>query len=180
VRILRSATEDEVLAAFVRAERESRRYGAIVRRLEERHGGDSRAILADYRSWPDEGLFGGFPSDVAWSRVALTRNEVLAIRYINWDWWLRLSGGSRSAPDAAARIRAGAIAGVDDGPENELIARAAAQNPELIAVRAPGGYLVLLEGHVRLTAYALYPQYLPDELEVFLGESPGMERWSEY
>jgi hypothetical protein len=37
---------------------------------------------------------------------------------------------------------------------------------------------VLLEGHVRLTAYALYPEYLPDELEVYLGISPEMSRWA--
>ena len=30
---------------------------------------------------------------------------------------------------------------------------------------------VLLEGHVRMTAYALYPEYLPSELEVYLGTS---------
>ena len=27
-------------------------------------------------------MFGGFPDDVAWERVALTRDEVLAILYI--------------------------------------------------------------------------------------------------
>src|SRR5436190_8633054 len=171
MRALGVATEDEVLTAFVQGELESPRYGATVRKLLDRVGDNSRAVLSAYRSWPDQGLFGGFPRTVSWSRAALTANEVLDILYIDWKWWLRLSGGSRSPRDAAVRIRAGAIPGVDDGPENELIARAAAANPELIAVRAPSSYLVLLEGHARLTAYALYPQFLPDELEIFLGES---------
>jgi hypothetical protein len=72
------------------------------------------------------------------------------------------------------------VAGVEADEGDERIARAAATNPELIAVRAPGSYLVLLEGHVRLTAYALFPEYLPAELELFLGESAEMEGWSEY
>jgi hypothetical protein len=54
------------------------------------------------------------------------------------------------------------------------------RNPPLIAVRAPGSYLVLLEGHVRLTAYAAFPEHVPDELEIFLGESPRMDGWALY
>jgi hypothetical protein len=181
VRILRPASEQEVLAAFVHAERESPRYGERVRELLERHGGDERAVLAEYRAWGrDEGLFQGFPRDVDWFRAALSREEVLDILYINWDWWLRITDGTRRPRDAAARVHAGLVPGVTADEGDERIARAAATNPELIAVRAPGSYLVVLEGHVRLTAYALYPEYLPEELDVFLGESPEMERWSEY
>jgi len=66
----------------------------------------------------------------------------------------------------------------DDG--DGRIARAAARNPPLIAVHAPGSYLVLLEGHVRVTAYALFPEHLPSQLELFLGESPRMKGWCQY
>jgi hypothetical protein len=172
VQILKQVTEDEVLECFVRAERDSSRYGEAVRKLERRVGDNPRAILSAYRAWPDEGLFGGFPHDVRWCLARLTRDELLEIRYINWDWWLRISGGTRRPREAAARSQA------DDG--DERIARAAATNPPLIAVRAPDSYLVLLEGHVRLTAYALFPEYLPPALEIYLGESPRMARWSLY
>ena len=126
------------------------------------------------RQWRErEGLFGGFPDDVAWERVALTRDEVLAILYINWDWWLTVSRGTRLATVAAE------VQGRDDG--DRAIAEAAAGNPELIAVTDPGrARLVLLEGHVRLTAYAAFPEYLPDELEVYLGVSPHIGEWSEW
>jgi len=79
---------------------------------------------------------------------------------------------TRRPRDAAARTEG------DDG--DEAIARNAATNPELIAVREPGGPLVLLEGHVRLTASALFPGHLPTELEIYVGESPKMAAWSEY
>jgi hypothetical protein len=32
----------------------------------------------------------------------------------------------------------------------------------------------------RLTAYARFPEHLPRELEIYLGESPDMPAWSEY
>jgi hypothetical protein len=180
MRILRSATEDEVLAAFVRAELDSPRYGETVRKLVNRVDDDPRPVLSAYRAWPDQGLFGGFPRNVAWFRAALTPEEVLDILYIDWDWWLRITGGSRRPRDAAARIRAGLVPG-STAEEHEPYAASASTNPELIAVCAgSGSRLVLLEGHARLTAYALYPEYLPDELELFLGESPEMESWSEY
>jgi hypothetical protein len=172
VQILRPVAEDEVLECFVLAERDSARYGERVRGLLEKHSGDVRAVLAEHRSWPDEGLFGGFPRDVSWYRARLKKDEVLDILYINWDWWLRLTDGTRRPRDAAARQAR------DAG--DEAIARAAATNPPLIAVRAPRSYLVVLEGHVRLTAYALFPEHLPDELEIYLGESPRMAEWSEY
>jgi hypothetical protein len=180
VRILRSATEDEVLATFVRGEVDSPRYGKTVRKLIDRVGDNPRAILGAYRSWPDQGLFYGFPKRVEWFRAALAPDEVLDILYINWDWWLRVSEGSRSPRDAAALLRSDAIPGNPVEEEDELVARAAGTNPELIAVRAPESYLVLLEGHVRLTSYALFPEYLPRELEIYLGESPRMAEWCQY
>lgn len=172
MQILRQATEDEVLACFVRGERDSERYGETVRKLERRVGDNPRAILAAYRSWPDHGLFGGFPRDVQWHRARLTKGELLDILYINWDWWLTITDGSRRPLDAARNQ--------EPDPGDEAIARAVGTNPPLIAVRAPGSYLVLLEGHVRLTAYATFPELVPDELEIYLGESPDMAGWSEY
>ncbi len=115
-----------------------------------------------------------------WYRASVTADEVLDILYINWDWWLRITDGTRRPRDAAARVRAGLVPGVEADEGDESIARAATTNPELIAVRAPASYLVLLEGHVRITAYALFPEFLPAELQIFLGESPEMTGWSEY
>jgi hypothetical protein len=126
------------------------------------------------RTWRDrEGLFAGFPDDVEWERVALTRGEVLEIHYIDWDWWLKISGGTR-LPRVAVETQ-----GRDD--RDRAIAAAVTSNPELIVVTDPErSRLVLLEGHVRLTAYAAFPEYLPDELEVYLGTSPRISQWSEF
>jgi hypothetical protein len=173
VQILRSVTEDEVLECFVLAERDSERYGERVRALLEHHQGDVRAVLADYRSYGrDDNVFSGFPEDVSWYRARLSKDELLEILYIKWDWWLTVTKGSRRPLDAA----------VNQGrdPGDEAIAKAAGANPSVIAVRAPESYLVLLEGHVRLTAYAAFPEHVPDELEIYLGESPRMSGWALY
>jgi hypothetical protein len=162
VRTIRPASEAEVLDCFWSGELSSvsRWTGADV---------DERKRAWDERT----GLFAGFPDDVEWKRVALTPDEVLAILYIDWDWWLRVSRGTRLATVAVE------VQGRDEG--DHAIAAAAAANPELIVVTDSGGSkLVLLEGHVRLTAYAAYPEYLPDELEIYLGTSPSIAHWSEF
>jgi hypothetical protein len=69
--------------------------------------------------------------------------------------------------------------GRDDG--DRTIAAAVDTNPELIVVTDPArSRLVLLEGHVRLTAYAAFPEHLPAELELYLGTSPTIADWSEF
>jgi hypothetical protein len=201
MRILRNASEDEVLASFLRAELDSPRWGdRLLELLREDDADESvlrtpdladadacayRAGLLDrHRAWlRREGLFQGFPERVEWSRVAVGRDEVLAIRYINWDWWLWITGGTRRPADAAARIRRGEVAGITAEEHEPIAARLQAeeQPAELIAVAQPGGsQLVVVEGHVRLTAYALYPQYLPAQLEIFLGTAEDMDRWTEF
>ena len=94
---------------------------------------------------------------------------------------VELSGGTRLAVDAAPRIRArvapfrvpsdwalGMAQAVADG----------ARFPPLILVTTgPGGDLVVLEGHARLTAFMLARDRLPPELEVLVGSSRAMTSW---
>jgi hypothetical protein len=162
VRTLRPVTETEVLECFWEAELSpASRWTAA--EVEDRR-----------RTWRERvGLFQGFPDDVVWGRVAVTRAEILEILYINWDWWLQISNGTR-LPSVAAEVQGG-----DEG--DRAVAALAATNPELIVVTDPErSKLVLLEGHVRLTAYAAFPGDLPDELEIYLGSSPRIGEWSEW
>jgi len=201
MRVVSPASEAEVLAAFLRGELDSPRWGTRLRELLADDDVDEsilrkprlddadectyrEALLDRHRAWlRREGLFEGFPERVEWTRVALVPNEVLALRYINWDWWLWISNGTRRPVDAAARIRRGDVDGITAEEHEPIAARLRTAQPpaELIAVALPGGSrLVVVEGHVRLTAYALYPQYLPAELEIFLGTAEDMTRWSEF
>jgi hypothetical protein len=196
MRILRPATEDEVVTAFLRAELDSGRYGDVVRKLLERDGVDAdvlarpdltdpaanryrSGLLDEYRGFEQRiGLFGGFPERVEWHRAALTPHEVLEILYIDWDWWLEISGGTRRPRDAAEKIRRGEVPGSTVDEHRMLFD---APQPELIVVTTPDrAKLVVLEGHYRLTAYAMFPERLPAELELHLGEAEDMAAWSEF
>lgn len=201
MRILSPVTEDEVVACFLRGELTSERYWQKLRAMLARdqvaidvlarpdHSDPEanryrRSLLDEHRAFDRrEGLFAGIPERVDWYRAALEPEEVLEIRYIDWDWWLTLSSGSRSPVQAAARIRRGEIEGVtaDEHAELARALRSPTPPPELIAVtKLEHTPLVLVEGHVRLTAYALFPEFLPDELELYLGVAEDMEGWSEF
>jgi hypothetical protein len=188
VKLLEQISEDEMIVTFVRGELDSGRYGERLRGMLARDGrtvddlGDAayaRRLFEEYRAYERrDGLFGGFPREVDWFRAELTRDELLDVLYINWDWWLRISGGTRSARVAAARIRAGEVPG-SSVEEHEAYARQ--PQAELIVATTPAhSPLVVLEGHVRLTAYALFPELVPDEVEILLGVSEEMPRWSNF
>jgi len=201
MRLLDPASEEEMIAVFLRGELDSGRYGKKLRTLLARDRrtedllrrpdlGDveanayRRRLLEEHRAYERrDGLFGGFPQQVEWFRAALERDEVLDILYIDWDWWLELSGGTRRPRDAARRILE--AEGADaTAAEHEPLAAALQTTPpppELIAVTTPARTpLVLVEGHARLTAYALFPHYLPAKLEILLGVSDEMPRWCQF
>jgi hypothetical protein len=196
MRLLRAATEQEVVAVFLQAELDSGRYGEVLRTLLDRDGRDvgvltrpdltdaaanryRSGLLDEYRGFERRiGLFGGFPVHVDWHRAALSPQEVLDILYIDWDWWLEISDGTRRPRDAAEKIKRGDVPGSTVEEHRMLFD---VPQPELIVVTTPDhATLVVLEGHYRLTAYAMFPELLPDELELYLGAAEDMGAWGNF
>jgi len=184
----RPSSEDEMVWLFLRGELDSERWGLRIRStIDERmllepdleddaENAQRRAALTAVRGYESrEGLFHGFPHDVVWSWAELEPDEVLEIRYIDYDYWVELSRGSRGPADAAEQIRAGVD--VFRVPSADFLADVGADAPPLIVV-GDEGKLVVLEGHVRLTRYALRPDALPPALTVLLGRSPRIAEWS--
>ncbi len=202
MRHIEQVTEHEMIACYLGAEATSPRHGPALHQAMTRLGVDSSVVVtADLSNAEDNaarrslltatrdydtrrGIFDGFPRDVAWSRVGLKPREMLAVQYIDYDYWVELSAGSRLPTDAAATIRAGRTI---FGESNQGFLDAAASLrqgsafPELIivasAIDAP---LVVLEGHLRLTAYGLVPDTLAPETRALLGVSPAMSGWDHY
>ena len=191
-----------MIAVFLRAEIASQRHSGELRDAMRRTavGADvverpdisdadqnaaRRALLTARRDYATRrGLFDGFPTDVTWTRVGLTPREVLGVRYIDYDYWVDLSAGSRFPTDAAATIRAGRTI-FGESNQGFLDAAAALRQgetfPELILVAADiDARLVVLEGNLRLTAYGLVPDTLPPETTALLGVSPRMVEWDLY
>lgn len=190
MRLLHPVAEEEMIAVFLRGELESARFGDKLRAMLVRDGRDiddaddayRRALLEEHRAYERrDGLFGGFPREVDWFRAALARDEVLDILFIDWSWWLALSGGTRRPREAARRIRAGELTGMTAEVTAEEHEPFLASTSELIAVTTTSrDKLVLVEGHVRLTAYALFPERVPEELEILLGVSDEMPNWCQF
>lgn len=200
MRQLRPSSEAEMVALFLRTELRSGRWRDGLRALLKRAGlpervvtapdlgcdGENQArlwLLTEHRGYGARtDYFVGFPDDVCWRWMAVTPAELSGVRYIEYDYWNELSGGTRLAADAARRIRAGVSPfGV---PNDRVLAMAravaaGASFPPLILVTTDLGRegVTVLEGHVRLTAFMLARDRLPPELEVLVGSSPTMAGW---
>jgi hypothetical protein len=125
MRRLRSSSEAEMVALFLRTELASARWHDDLRALLARAGLPDRVVtapdlgddaenqarlrlLTEYRGYGTRTeIFGDFPDDARWQWMAITPAELARVRYIDYDYWIELSGGTRLAVDAAARIRAG-------------------------------------------------------------------------
>jgi hypothetical protein len=121
MRIVRDASEDEMVAVFVQGEIQSERFAeaieaildvrGIPRRVIEEpdlHDAEEnelpREILGEFRSFRrNDDVFSGFPADdIRWVRAGLAAEEVLAIRYIDWGL---LARGQRRFAAAGRRAR---------------------------------------------------------------------------
>lgn len=128
--------------------------------------------------------FEGFPLDVQWERAMLSRQELEQVQYIEDEYWIELSSGSRLPRDAASTILAGYQV-FEVGHQGVLqmaeALRSGARFPTLILVgKNRESPLVVLEGHMRLTAMALALECLPAELEMMVGFSEQIEHWGCY
>ncbi|WP_236655270.1 hypothetical protein [Streptacidiphilus carbonis] len=191
------STEDEMVACFLSGELSSRRFGQNLRRRLAATGQAERLLthpdlseaganlarrrlLADTRGYGENrDLFENFPARVRWSRAVLSADEAAGVRYVDYSYWVELSGGSRRPNDAAARIKAGVRA--FDVPNEPFVDAARAllggeRFPALILVGENRDDLVCLEGHLRLTAYALVG--FPVDVECLIGTAPTMGRWA--
>ena len=199
---IRDISEDEMIAVYLQTEFHSSRFRQDIAAHLQKEGIDPhllqapdwqngqenalrRTLLGAYRGYGrNAGYFIGFPTDVRWERATLTRQDLEQVRYIEYDYWVELSGGTRMAVDGARNALSGKVVFhvSSDGlvyMANEL--QRGAQFPPLILVaKDVDAYLVVMEGHVRLTAYLIAPEYIPSELEVIIGYSGQLTDWGCY
>ena len=202
MRFIEFLNEDAVVAHYLKHEITSGRFGRAICDLLEQNGWPTSLleqpdvqnaeqcsirtkVLSEFRGYQrNKGMFENFPNDVAWARFAITSRELMRVRYIDYSYWNELSGGSRLPSEAAARIKKGAVVfGMSTQHFLEMAdaLRNGAKYPELILVGAEAhSTLVILEGHARLTAYALVPDLIPGDLTAIVGLSAGMSAWRDF
>lgn len=198
MQILGSASERDMVAAFLAAEVDSSRFASLCRAaieaaglteaqvrhpdLDDEDGNRRRAkALLGYRGWQrDDLLFAGFPRTVSWYLVRFERDEARAIRYSNSQSWVDLSLATCEVGVAARRL----LRGEGDRPMREVVEAifnrllAGEQLAPIIVLGTSSlECLTVLEGSARLTAMALLDY--SDGVEAVLGVAPHSEllRW---
>jgi hypothetical protein len=196
VRVVSDSSEDEMIAMFLLGELSSERFGEGIRTALDAAGQKEtlitaadlsdadqnrarRTILAATRGYGENrDVFENFPARVRWVRAMLAPGELARVRYMDYSYWNELSGGSRLASDAAQQVRRGIKV---FGVSNRRFLRAARAVgrgelfPPLILAGRRRDRLICLEGHLRLTAYALAG--FPNEIECLVGTARTMDRW---
>jgi hypothetical protein len=199
MRFAHPIAEAEMVADFLYIELGSERFGTAIRRLLERKQLTPKLIeqpdlssasenhlradlLGEWRGYGRNGdVFKDLPDDVQWWRAFLSVADLERVKYLNDAYWIALSGGSRLVRDAATRILAGAMPDIAAGYRSLAQAlEAGIRFPDLILLYNPReDELVVLEGHVRATAYVVYLLLSKDtalELPVLVGCSERLKK----
>ncbi len=194
-----SATEHEMVWAFLQAEIDSPRFGPtyqdiltqsqLTRKnlIDEADLANTRdnyirtELLKAVRGYTaNQYLFEGFPRHVQWRRADLEPEELTRLKYANFPTWTGLSGGTRRVVDGAKNVDR--IQTAETANEN---IKAVVQKinsghrfPELIVVEADGEDLIVVEGHTRATAYVLAQS--SDPVKLLVGSSSLLHGWVFY
>jgi hypothetical protein len=204
---VRSSSEAEVVAEFLRAEIGSLRFGlgtaeemvrhaATLRMLQEPNLGDAnenerrQQILGATRGWRrDEGSFAGFPAAVRWELARLEARDIRRLRFSSSPDWHRLTGGSMRPVDLVRRMREGLIEPeLMEVPEYERglagiaeVARAlvgGAELPPPILVSCPGDRRIwIAEGFTRVTALILAGRWVGAQVLSGTASRKDFQKW---
>ena len=198
-----AATEDQVILAWLQAEIESPDFQAYLvgnppdpanlsAALKAARQPDLRdqtqntlrrqIIVSVYGFGQGTGSFQGLESDLSWRRVRLTPAEVGEMLYARQEGpWHLLSPVTRKVAEGATNI-----GHVYTGDATNMVVLSLASGlchsdkkvPEIIALKAPDGKLVILEGHARATAIVLEAHRFPNGVQVYVGDGPGVAGWA--
>lgn len=170
-----------MLLAFLRAESASERFADDLQKAMEKLGAEEtllsaadltdaaqnalrREVMGEFRGYGrEEELFTRYPKRIDWKYAELEAEDLGRIRYIDYSYWNEISCGTSSPLDAVRTIRAGRR--IFDVPNDGFLAgerflRDGGRFPPVILLTAgSAGPHIILEGHLRMTAYALAPEY---------------------
>lgn len=200
MRFIKKSSEEEMVLAFLKAEIDSPRFKkpiedtlrtlgftrALIDKANLTNSVENRArenclVFRGFKN--NEALFKGFPDDISWERVALSKKELGTLKYANYPTWVSLSEGTRLVADGAKNIDIIQVAentNINVKSVKKLV-EAGTIFPELILVsRNKKDKAILIEGHTRATAYQIARNYLHDEIEAIIGYSEDLVRWIWY
>lgn len=190
MRILRNSSEAEMIHEFLKTEFFSDRFSEQLKKAISALSVDERLILSADLENEDENalrkellgefrgygrnkeLFENFPSQIEWSICSFTEADLKNIRYIDYSYWNELSAGTRSPLTAAKAVRKG-VTIYGQSTEGFLNAAKYIENggrfQNMIFLTADFKSFVIVEGHLRMTAYALTPKHF-DNVHCIVGK----------
>lgn len=197
--ILRSSSEDEMIAEFLKTEYHSERFSEQIKKIMKdlllddgiilsanlNNTGENAArkkLLGEFRGYGlNRELFENFPNEIEWSLCNFLSRDLNTIRYIDYSYWNELSEGTHLPLRAAETIR---NAVEIYGQSNAGFVKAAefikndGKFPRPIFLTSDFEQFVIVEGHFRMTAYALVPKHFHN-VECFVGKcgSDALEKW---
>lgn len=190
-----TATEDEMIASFLRGELNSPRFGDRLKRAlvaqnampdlifadttDEVANRMRRDVLVAYRGWGRyESLFGGLPAeDVEWMWVEL-EEEDLRDRVFTISYYFEETLGTRRLVEIAEMKRRN-----DPGSPTPILDDVRAgplPEPPILMGDAELHRLVILEGHSRMISYLVDPSAVPFPIRAMVGVSSRISEWSEW
>lgn len=188
--ILRASSEAEMIAEFLKAEYRSERFSeqikeamsalslnesiilsADLNNVDENNA--RKKLLGEFRGYGlNRELFERFPTEITWSLCNFVNGDLKNIRYIDYSYWNELSQGTHSPLTAAQTI----LNGIEIYEQsNEGFVKAAkflkdgGKFLRTILLTSDFEHFVIVEGHLRITAYALVPECF-NNVECFVGK----------
>lgn len=197
--ILRISSEDEMISEYLKTEYHSERFSEQIKMVMKEFLLDENVILSadlnntneniarkkllgEFRGYGlNRELFENFPDEIQWSLCNFVSDDLNNIRYIDYSYWNELSLGTHSPLIAAQTM----LDGIEIyGQSNEGFLKAAefiksgGKFLRPILLTSDFEHFVIVEGHFRITAFALVPEYF-NNVKCLVGRcsSDDLKKW---
>lgn len=179
MKLIRKATEAEMILEFLKGELNSKRFNeelnhvilelnlstSIILDGDITNEDENRSrlnIMKVFRGYPDKELFNNFPKIKEWKYIELCAEDIDNIYYIDYDYWNELSNGTSKPVEAAKVIKSGKeiydvsnqpfLDGVEYNKKNKF--------SPIILITCNDEKFLIIEGHSRMTVYGFDPSKL--------------------
>ena len=141
-----------------------------------------KKLLGKFRGYGlNRELFENFPNEIQWSLCNFVSDDLNNIRYIDYSYWNELSKGTHS-PSMAAQTVLNGIEIYNQSNTGFIKAaefiKSGGKFPRPILLTSDLEHFVIVEGHFRITAFALVPEYF-NNVECFVGKcsNDDLKKW---
>lgn len=204
MKILSKSSEYEMVALFLKEEISSKRFKnnlltiinnfkvninlIIDYNLNNKIENDIRKkILSEYRGYnKNKEIFKNFPKNIEWFWCEIDISDILNIKYINYDYWIELTNGTRYIKDSKENIlKNKEIYGISNQSflkgANFLKNGGIFEPLILLVSKENNNEIIVLEGHNRLASISLVLEKI-NKLKTLVGfvKRKDLFKWNKY